>query len=569
LSLAWPRIVDCGSCNVKRLACVGSCHVQWLWAVAQRATRPMPSVDKAAISETFHLRSRPASSASSVPRATPGAPSWQSNAGSSFSVHEANRHLAADEALRRWELAQQARQARDSGVVSNFLKDCEAPAMEVPVVEFVLPPPEYNVGLPSSFDFSVLEIQRSSSRSMSEAVAFVELGRNRDVFAELAARKRDEAIGACIDSACDTLFRVSPKETPISHGPASRSLARARDLLEEAPHYGHNASPLAVTDVLTTAKIACGTHDDLVRKLPASPRSNSREATLPEPLPEPPTEASENPSESAAESAVEVDVDGRHDEDEYCCDSKPISLEDRATTFLARPGRSMFPQTFLAYMAGDSVEYFSSTHQRWIQGNIRIREDMSTSSYSVSIGIAGQMRDNVCLEVLRARLCEGESVEILDRHFGAWLPGRILGKQAPCGTQVGYRVKLEDSANPRDGTPRVIDLASPECVRRRFSPCQQAEIYKGQAEGWCPATVHADADRLKPTSSARSVPHDTMMLSSDALEMEARSCSESQLWKPVPLRLEEDAGDLPLWVPSYLLRSPVKQTRSSEFDWLL
>merc|ERR1712139_109359 len=88
-------------------------------------------------------------------------------------------------------------------------------------------------------------------------------------------------------------------------------------------------------------------------------------------------------------------------------------------------------------------------------------------------GVSGQLRDSICLEVLRSPLREDEPIEFLDLQCGTWSPGRIFGRQASYATQVGYCIQLEG------GPRRVIEMAPAERLRRRFPPRHKVEVYRG------------------------------------------------------------------------------------------
>lgn len=534
-----------------------------------------------------------------------------------------------------------------AGHVQNFISECAGNNRQDPVVEFVLPDPDDCIGLPSDFDFSIAEnhfnAPRTTSRSWMEArpVAFVELGRNVDAFAQLAAKKRDEAIGACIDSALEMLLREAPGQyerrdvvgeasaaAPDPHFDAWTNVLRRLEDTDpliaasgagirlgslpaspkEAGHRSPPASPLVVSRALAAAIVAAAVGKKTLPSAPPSPLAESRITLEPQPEPQPEELEMAEPLQAPSRTpgctlpahvsrvspfqlpSREMTILDEVETDWVCCEDEmrlygdePAVVRDTVRMFSARPGRSMFPQTFLAYMPGDSVEYFSTTHQRWIHGTatVRMHEDATMTSYSVHIGAAGQLRENVCLESLREPLQDGEAVEFLAPRRSDWVPARIHGPQVAGATQSGYRVRLE-------GSPGIIRTVPAERLRRRFPSNHQVEFYKGPTAGWRNATMHPGADHLQPrqpmaqrtpsrpcsipcadeksdslatAGPSGGVPRGRIFsidgpFSDELLEPEAESNLDIEHWKLVPLCREEGASSLPLWVPSYLLRFP-------------
>jgi len=210
------------------------------------------------------------------------------------------------------------------------------------------------------------------------------------------------------------------------------------------------------------------------------------------------------------------------------------------------------PQLFerlAAYASGESVEYYSCKHRRWISGIVRVAAKGSCPEggsdcraayyYNVEVGARRQLRYDVPLESIRPPLRGGEPVEIFSlRNSGEWLPAHMADNQPAGSMKHGYRVQLV-------GAHEVLEQILPMRIRRRFPAGSLVEVYRGLPLGWVLARVHPLAGSVQSTEQ-------------NSITDE---CSR-QLWTLVPLAaVEEDERgqgtnevDTPELVPSYLVR---------------
>lgn len=153
------------------------------------------------------------------------------------------------------------------------------------------------------------------------------------------------------------------------------------------------------------------------------------------------------------------------------------------------------PSLVPAFRDGKDVEYYSSSHKRWIRAvvtNIIERPDRlsdkleSAFQYEVMVNRSGAKRIFE-LDRLRAPWEEGELVEILtspDRR--KWLPGSIDRQPGSHAATLGYQVRLDSSGE-------VIKNVQAEQIRQRFPAGLMVLVYRGPLTGWRRAQVHEQA----------------------------------------------------------------------------
>lgn len=153
----------------------------------------------------------------------------------------------------------------------------------------------------------------------------------------------------------------------------------------------------------------------------------------------------------------------------------------------------MPPATYM-YEPGNQLEYFSSTHHRWLPC-------MVTQSYEapkadlhfldVLVGHSKQLRQAVQLQSVRARLVEGEPVSVYSSKLEQWLRGEISGRQSSACTAIGYQVRVADRMVGDDGLLQNVPAVR---LRRRFPEGAQVEVYMDTYRGWLPGTVMRTAE---------------------------------------------------------------------------
>lgn len=151
---------------------------------------------------------------------------------------------------------------------------------------------------------------------------------------------------------------------------------------------------------------------------------------------------------------------------------------------------------FTAYAEGESVEYFSATHARWVPAVIHPELVCDgVVAYNLTLSYGRQTRANVPLESLRLPLNNGELIEIYSmRNCGTWLPAVVCGQLGNKSTTLGYTVQLHGSAGRIERVPAVR-------LRRRFEPGDVVSVYKGPSSGWVSTKVHAATSRCTSVAS--------------------------------------------------------------------
>lgn len=150
-------------------------------------------------------------------------------------------------------------------------------------------------------------------------------------------------------------------------------------------------------------------------------------------------------------------------------------------------------EIFPAYADGQSVEYFSHTHQQWMVGVVHVQSQGdgvhgtgATCIFNVRIHHRAQLRPDVALDSLRPSFKPGDLVEVYTRRYGgSCIPAVIAREQPTASTLVGYHVELE-----HEGMLKNIPAYR---LRRRFPAGSRVEVYRGIAQGWCAARVHGSA----------------------------------------------------------------------------
>jgi hypothetical protein len=228
---------------------------------------------------------------------------------------------------------------------------------------------------------------------------------------------------------------------------------------------------------------------------------------------------------------------------------------------------------FAAYDDEQSIEYFSVTHQHWLNGTVHSVASSGTGGNNdatvlttVSLLHGHQIRENIGLDLLRSPFKSGELVELFSgRQGGCRIAATIAPDQElPRPLLHGYRVVVE-------GSKEVFENVPPHRLKRRFVPGQEIEVYRGPQLGWQFAEVHhtasadgCSAEMLPLPSQLQSEHHNshlahtagviktqnTKLTDSLAADRKMFSASLLGLWSWVPVCIEDSS---PEWVPSYLI----------------
>lgn len=200
----------------------------------------------------------------------------------------------------------------------------------------------------------------------------------------------------------------------------------------------------------------------------------------------------------------------------------------------------------LAFVAGDRVEYYSKTHDRWLTAVVFKTTPISASAscplrvvYDIKVGPTRQLRRDVLLEDLRLLLLPSEAVEQLDRsEVGIWRTARLAATQRAGFTTFGYSVLLSHGDNAGSG----VEVVPATELRRRFAVGEAVEVYRGPEFGWlsgCVADISCSG--LRGDTDAKE-PRLRVQLS------EAHTEAEDDVWAPAHLvrrRVREVATPTP------------------------
>ncbi|CAE8603086.1 unnamed protein product [Polarella glacialis] len=214
---------------------------------------------------------------------------------------------------------------------------------------------------------------------------------------------------------------------------------------------------------------------------------------------------------------------------------RQISRQGVESSFHSRPltwGSSSI------FSDGEWVEYFSTTHARWLPAMITGVGD-STHSYSSSnkaaeaqvkydleLRISRQPRKGVLAELLRSPLKPGEGVEVWSRCQAlAWVSATVVSQQTAGSTLLAYKVCLGEDAMDR------FVIIPAEWLRRRFRPGSHVQVFRGLTLGWEAAVIQ-----------------DPKQIKSQSLD------SRLHPWIWILVHYVEESEDKTDWVPAYLIR---------------
>jgi len=232
------------------------------------------------------------------------------------------------------------------------------------------------------------------------------------------------------------------------------------------------------------------------------------------------------------------------------------------------------------------VEYWSATHQRWLDGRLQPRFKTTTSpggsksgkpvvTYTVEVhtgGSAKQQRDDVPLNGFRSPLEANELIEVYTKGPSGvtWASGTITSAHQPMFH--GYSVRVEAASSAGAGTEaRVIENVPPSRLRRRFRAGDEVLVYKGPILGWASGVVeHAtesseeQTEQMKRQFSSITVLSGEMEWLTKVVQVPSDGNLESTLLGPraggSAELLAAGAEEKPIWSMVYVREHDVENT---------
>jgi len=138
-----------------------------------------------------------------------------------------------------------------------------------------------------------------------------------------------------------------------------------------------------------------------------------------------------------------------------------------------------------AYESGMWLEYYSTTHGTWIQGQVKgkglFTEDMPSYTVMLKSRFRRQRRDHVEMEQLRRPFKEGDAVSFFSK--GSWQDGLVQSH----GWTLGYKIQATSEGDDEAELPSIM-LSAAE-VRPRFPTESEVSVYLGAAKGWVSGKV--------------------------------------------------------------------------------
>jgi hypothetical protein len=144
---------------------------------------------------------------------------------------------------------------------------------------------------------------------------------------------------------------------------------------------------------------------------------------------------------------------------------------------------------------GTRIEYFSSSHKRWLAATMHIEighrgggQVEQAVIYNAVIA-HGTSHPNVPVDCVRRLFAPGDLVEVYShRHGGEWLAAQVFGAQGAIPTSMGYTVRLAD-------TEQVLENIPAARLRLRFPPGLQVRVFRDSYSGWIDGIVDATAPK--------------------------------------------------------------------------
>jgi len=140
----------------------------------------------------------------------------------------------------------------------------------------------------------------------------------------------------------------------------------------------------------------------------------------------------------------------------------------------------------VAYENGQRVEYYSNTHKQWLTAVIAGADG---EEFVLGIGARGQQRRGISIDYLRPPFQDGEAISVFSLNRKQWSPCEVSGAHGVSASEMGYKVRHLEETLSNDGGP--VRVPSNQ-LRRRFSPGDLVEVFRGPFMGWVDDTVEEE-----------------------------------------------------------------------------
>jgi len=164
-------------------------------------------------------------------------------------------------------------------------------------------------------------------------------------------------------------------------------------------------------------------------------------------------------------------------------------FSDKSLKVEYKPTGLLPSMNFPAHESGSDVEFYSVTHNQWIRAKVKVCFIDRSFQYSVYYGRKPMLKENISLQNIRHPF----TVQMPCSHYRestqSWLPA-VVEDVAPKSLFPAYTVCVEGHEAPMktDGL----------CLRHRFIPGNEAEIFLGERIGWTLAHIVDVRDQSSP-----------------------------------------------------------------------
>lgn len=155
-------------------------------------------------------------------------------------------------------------------------------------------------------------------------------------------------------------------------------------------------------------------------------------------------------------------------------------FSDKSLKVEYKPTGLLPSMLFPAHESGSDVEFYSVTHNQWIGANVKVCFIDRSFQYSVYYGRKPMLRENVSLQNIRHPFTVQMPCSYYQESTKSWLPA-VVEDVAPKSLFPTYTVCVEGQEAPI----RMDGL----CLRHRFIPGDEAEIFLGERIGWTLANI--------------------------------------------------------------------------------
>jgi len=150
---------------------------------------------------------------------------------------------------------------------------------------------------------------------------------------------------------------------------------------------------------------------------------------------------------------------------------------------------------YQAYKPGNWVEYYSTTHSQWLQGQIkeagRFTDEMPSYTVMLKWRFSFQQRDFVKMDQLRPPFKEGDAVSFLSGSNN-WQNGIVQSHSWTFGYKI-QPVAQDDEALTQESVETLVKAAASQ-VRPRFPVESRVSVYRDAIKGWVSGRVKESDD---------------------------------------------------------------------------